>query len=179
MSKYVMGHASRARSAMIRYTLLIGLLLITVASMQVSLLSRFRIFSSSADLMLCTVVCLAFLGGRHTGAIAGIAGGFLIEAMGSSGLMLLPLFYLFLGYVVGHYSRAMEKRYTAYLMYLGIALVYRAAITVFYTCITYQNVNLPDILLRILLPEMLLSAIAGCAIYFPILLLLRRLNKGR
>ncbi len=162
---------------MIRYTLIIGLVLIIVASMQVSLFSRFRILSATADLMLCTVVCMSFLGGRHVGAITGIAGGFLVEAMGSTGIMLLPLFYLFLGYVVGHYSRAMEKRYTAYLMYLGIALLYRAMITVFYTCITYQNVNLVDILIRILLPEMLLSAIAGCVIYFPLMLLFRWLGR--
>lgn len=174
-----MGHASRTRSAVIRYTLSVGLVLIVIASMQVSLLSRFRLFSATADLMLGTVVCMAFLGGRHMGAIVGIAGGFLVEAMGSTGIMLLPLFYLLLGYVVGHYSRAMEKRYPSYLMYLGISLAYRAAITVFYTCITYQNVNLPHILLKILLPELLLTAVAGCVIYFPILLLVRWLNKGR
>ena len=179
MSKYIMGHRAKTRSVIIKYTVIVGLLLIVLASMQASLLSRFRIFGAVCDLMICAVVCMAFLGGRHMGAIVGIAGGFLVEALGSTGVMLLPLFYMLLGYIVGHYARAMQKKYTSYLLYLGLTLLYRAVITLFYTCITYQSINLPQIILRILLPEAILTAIAGCVIYFPMLLLFWGLEKIR
>ena len=157
---------------MIVYTVCISHLVLILSVMQVTVCSRFSIFGATPDLMICTVLCVAFFAGRYAGAITGIGAGFFIEAMGSVGISLLPLFYLFLGYVAGHYARASHpKRYTVYLFYLFFAIIYRMIITITYIGLTYESFHLLEILTKILLPEAADTAIAGSVLYFPIKLI--------
>ena len=166
--KLILGHRAQTKARIIRYTVLVGLVLILSAILQVSLFSRFRLFGAVPDLMIVAVLCIAFFCGRYAGAVTGIAAGFLIEAIGTSGISILPLCYFLCGYLVGHYARTVQKSYPPYLIYLGCILLIRATVTVLYACMTYQNVNLPLILVRSVLPEALVTAIAGCALYFPL-----------
>ena len=177
--KYILGHRARTRSRAIRFTVMIGLLLITLAILQVSIFSRFRVLKAVPDLMICTVLCLAFFCGRYTGAISGIAAGFLIEAIGSTGIVLLPVCYFLLGYIAGHFARAViPKRYSSYLVYLTVTLFCRAAITVLYSCLTHRDVHIPMILLQSVLPEMLVTAIVGLVLYFPMKLFCGLLDQN-
>ncbi|MBQ7347440.1 MAG: rod shape-determining protein MreD [Clostridia bacterium] len=178
MSKYILGHRAQTRTRSIRYTLLVAVLLILVAVLQVTLFSRFRLFGAVPDLMICTVLCLAFFCGKYVGAVSGIGAGFLIEAIGSQGITLLPICYMLLGYIMGHYARTVLPRsYPAYLPYLAVTLVFRAAITFLYACMNYANINLPQILLQSVLPELAVTAIAGCILYFPLMLFCGWLEK--
>jgi len=176
--KYILGHRAQRRSAAIRYTVTVGILLILAAVLQVSLLSRFRIFGAVPDLMIVTVLCIAFFNGRYMGAITGIAAGFLIESIGAEGIMILAICYLFFGYLVGHYAQAVRQNgFPYYLIFLGVALLYRAAITVFYACLNYNDVNLPQILVQSALPELFGTALAGVVLYFPIKCYCRLMEK--
>lgn len=178
MSKFILGHRAQTRSRSIRYTVLVSLLLILVAVLQVTLFSRYRLMGAVPDLTLCTVLCLSFFCGRYVGAVSGIGAGFLIEAIGAHGVTLLPVCYLFIGYLVGHYAKSGARRsYLSYLPYLGVTLVVRMALTVLYACINYQTIHLLEILLQSVLPELLVTAIAGCILYFPMLLFCGWLEK--
>ncbi len=165
--KYILGHRAKARSRVLRYFIFIGILLLFCSTLQVSVLSRYRLFGTVPDLMLCVVMCLSFLGGRQLGAICGIAAGVLVESMGSHGIVLLPLFYLFCGYLTGHYARATARGFSAFAFYFGISLPFRAALTVLYVCLGSPRVDLPALLLYTLLPEVLLTAVLGVALYYP------------
>ncbi|MBR3893514.1 MAG: rod shape-determining protein MreD [Clostridia bacterium] len=178
MSKMILGHRAQTRARSVRYTILVSLLLVFVAVLQVTFFSRFRLLGAVPDLMICTVLCLAFFCGRYVGGVSGIGAGFLIEAIGSHGISLLPLCYFLIGYLIGHYARGSVRRsYLSYLPYLATVLFFRMAITVFYACINYETVNLLQILLQSVLPELLVTAIAGCVIYFPMLLFCGMLEK--
>jgi rod shape-determining protein MreD len=165
----ILGYGALTRSKIILNTVTSGLLLIVCAALQVSFFGRFRFFGAVPDLMICTVLCISYFRGKYAGAITGIGAGFFIEALGSVGISLLPLFYLFLGYVAGHYARAIHpKRYAVYLFYLMFTVVFRMIITVTYIGITYESFHLLEIVTRILLPEAADTAVAGCILYFPI-----------
>ncbi|MBQ8309435.1 MAG: rod shape-determining protein MreD [Clostridia bacterium] len=174
----ILGYQAQARSKIVLNTVTIGALLILCSTLQVSLFGRFKIFGAVPDLMLCTVLCIAYFRGKYAGSITGIAAGVLIEAIGSQGISLLPVVYMVFGYVVGHYSRAIHpKRYTVYLIALACGLCLRAFVTVGYTCLTYELINLPQILLCAVLPEMSGTAIMGCALYYPVQLICKLLDK--
>ncbi len=177
--KLILGHRAQTKARVIRYTVLVGLVLMLSAILQVSLFSRFRVLGAVPDLMIVSVLCISFFCGRYAGAITGIAAGFLIDAIGTTGITILPLCYFLCGYLVGHYARAMQKGYTSYLLYLGCILPIRATVTVLYACMTYQNVNLPEILLRSVLPEVLVTAVAGLALYFPYKLFCNQLERKK
>ncbi len=181
--KYILGHRAQARARAVRYVILITLLLVFCSTLQVSVLSRFRLFGIVPDLMLCVVMCLSYFGGRQLGAICGIAAGVLVESMGSHGIVLLPLFYLFCGYLTGHYARVIIPRsFPAFLAYFGICLPFRGALTLLCACLQYQNIHLPALLLKTILPELLLTAVPACIIYYPMRLfygLLERKSNRR
>lgn len=167
--KYIMGRRAQTRTKVIRYTVWIGLLLTLLAVMQVSFFPRFPLFGGIPDLMIVAVLCLSYFSGRYMGAIAGIAAGFLIDAIGATGIVILPVCYLFLGYLAGHYTKVLgHSGYASYLVYLGVTLLYRAVITVLLACMSYSSVNLIKILIYAVLPELLYTAIVGCLLYFPL-----------
>lgn len=178
MPRRILGYQAQTRSRIIAYTLTFGLMLLIIASFQVSVLGRFPPFGAVPDLMIVTVLCVAYFCGRYAGAITGIAAGFIIEAIGSQGISLLPVVYMIGAYVAGHYARTVKpKRYTVYLFFLACALFVRAGVTVIYASFTYETVHLLKILLYSVLPEMGGTAIAGLILFFPVGLICRLLER--
>ena len=178
MLSHSRGSQAKGQSTRLRYVLLLSLLLLSIALLQVTLLSRYRLFDSVPDLMLCTVVCIGFFSGAQIGAICGIAGGFLIDALGSFGISILPVFYLLCGYVVGHYARAVyPKRITAYAIYAFFSIILREGASLTLAAATYDSVNLPKILLYSVLPESLLTLAMALLCYFPMKFILARIER--
>ena len=178
MPKYVLSQSARSRRLTWRYVALLGGLLLLISLLQISFFARFRLMGVTPDLMIVTVLCLAFFCGEHTGACVGLAAGFLIDSLGSTGIVLLPLFYLLLGYPAGHFAgRASARGFVGYLPYLAITLGYRALITLLYAAITYESLYFGPLLVHTLLPEALVTAIAGLGLYFPLRLFCSLLEK--
>lgn len=174
----ILGYRARERSRIILYTVTVGIMILVFSSLQVSLFARIRPFGAVPDLMLCLVLGIALFGGEYAGAIAGIAAGFVIEAIGSRGISLLPVAYMIYGYVVGYYAKH-TRGYLSYLFYLGIGLLLRAALTVAYTCMNYRIIDLPSILLYSVLPELLGTALVGCVMYVIVKPLCFLMDRGK
>ena len=173
----IMGFEAMARSRLVVFGISLALLLLLGAILQTSVFGRLTYVGAVPDLMICIVTCVAFFNGRYHGAITGIAAGALIETLASTGIVLLPLFYMLFGYIAGHYARAVQpKRFIPYLFYLMFALFLRAGLTVLYACLTYRNIHLLQILLHAVLPEMLATAIAGVCLYLPLMLFCRKIK---
>ena len=180
LSRQGVGYSSQSRAGMIVYTVGISLFILLIGVLQVTLFADLPILHATPDLTICAVLCIAFFLGRYAGAITGIGAGFLIEAMGSVGISLLPLFYMLMGYVMGYYARVIiPKRYTAYLIYLLCALCLRAAITTTYIGLTYSSFHLIGVIVKTVLPEAALTAIFGALLYFPAKLLCGYLSRKR
>lgn len=164
----ILGYRARERSRIVLNTVTVGMMVLLLSALQVSFFGRFRPFGAVPDLMLCLVLSIAFFRGEYAGAITGIAAGFVIEAIGSQGISLLPVAYMIFGYVVGHYADSVHtKGYVSYLFYLLMGMILRAAMTVAYVCMTYRIIHLPEVIVNSVLPELLVSGIAGCILYFP------------
>ncbi len=180
MAKYFMSRAAARRSDHLRAVLMIGLLTLTVTVLQVSFFGRIRILGVIPDLTTVTVVAIAFFCGKETGAVTGIAAGFLLEAMAGGTFVLLPLFYLLLCYPIGHYARAViPKRFTVYLMMLAIALTARAALTLLRASLSFAEFSVLSLLWNVVLPELLLTAVCGIALFVPLRFFCRRLERRR
>lgn len=173
----VLGFEAKARSRLVVFAVSLGLLLLLGAIVQTSVFGKLTYKGAIPDIMLCIVLCISYFNGRHHGAITGLAAGALIETIASTGIVLLPLFYMLFGYMAGHYARAVQpKRFTPYLFYLMFALFLRAGLTVLYACLTYQSIHLVQILIHAVLPEMLATAIAGVCLYIPIKLFCKKVK---
>jgi len=176
--KYILGQRAQTRRRSIRYIGIVTLLLVTLSVIQVSFFGRIRIWGAIPDVMIVAVMGIGFFTGQYTGAVSGIGAGFLIDALGSTGITLLPMCYLFEGYLVGFYARTTgSKGIFRYGVYLGVTLLYRAAITVLYACLWYRNLRLPVVLMDVVLPEAVGTAIVGILLYFPMRALCGCLEK--
>jgi hypothetical protein len=60
--------------------------------------------------MLCTVVIVAFLSNEKEASLFAFFGGIVIEAMGSTGISLLPLIYFITAYFLGSAARYNHKK---------------------------------------------------------------------
>jgi rod shape-determining protein MreD len=87
-------------SSAIRASLLVAL----VAIVQVSILAPISILGGTPDALLVTLVCLALLRGSVAGAIAGFAGGLLVDTATLGTLGITALLLTVAGYWAGRYS---------------------------------------------------------------------------
>ncbi len=167
--KYILGRISQNRARAARYIITEAILFLSLAILQTSVFGRVRIFGGIPDLCFAALLMISYFCGKEAGAVTGIAVGFLIEALGSVGISILPVLYLFCGYVCGYFTRAVyPKRFTAFLAVLGCGIVVRGVITLIYVCLTYSNINLVSILLKTILPDLLATALFGFILYHPV-----------
>ena len=176
--KYILGRHAQTRKQSVRYVAVISLLLLLLAVIQLSFFGRFRVFGAVPDLLIASVLCIGFFTGPYAGAVSGIGAGFLIDALGTSGISVMPLCYLLEGYLIGYYARKdMQRGFLQYLIFLAITLVYRAVITILYAWIAVGSQSFTTLLLKAVLPELFSTALAGIALYVPMRLLCGWLEK--
>jgi rod shape-determining protein MreD len=84
--------------------LLVGGLVFAAALLQVTLVASIDIAGGTADLLLLTLLPIAFLRGSVTGAVAGFGGGLLIDVLTLDTLGVTALLYALAGYWAGRYG---------------------------------------------------------------------------
>jgi rod shape-determining protein MreD len=84
--------------------LLLGALVFAAALLQVTLVASIDIAGGTADLLLLTLLPIAFLRGSVTGAVAGFGGGLLIDVLTLDTLGVTALLYALAGYWAGRYG---------------------------------------------------------------------------
>lgn len=130
------------------------LLTLFLALLQTAVFTRFRPFGAVPDLMLSLVVAIAMTEGEKWGACYGLAAAYLIEAIGSSGITLLPLLYMPLGYLCPLITRFYLKDSAPIrILYTLLAGVGRSVFTLLYLALTVTSFSFPHILWNIILPE--------------------------
>lgn len=167
--KYIFGRTSQNRVRALKFILTESFLFLTVIVLQTTLFARMRIFGVVPDLCFATLILVSYFCGKEVGAITGIAAGFAVDALGSVGISLLPVLYLFCGYVCGHFTRAIHpKRFLVYLTLLGAAIPTRMAITFINICINYSTIHLLELMVHTLLPEAAATLMGALALYYPV-----------
>ncbi len=167
--RFIFGRLSQNRARALKFILTETIMFLAVILLQTTLLARIRLFGAVPDLCFVTLILISYFCGKDVGAITGIAAGFALDALGSVGLSLLPVLYLFCGYLFGYFTRAIyPKRYLSYLIVLAAAIPVKMAITFVYICINYNTIHLLEIMGRVLLPEAAATALFATVLYFPV-----------
>jgi rod shape-determining protein MreD len=82
----------------------VGAVVFTAAILQASVFSDVTILNGTPDLLLVTLLCIALLRGSVTGAVAGFAGGLLIDTANLGTLGVSSLLLTLAGYWIGRYG---------------------------------------------------------------------------
>ncbi len=155
------------------------LLMMSVAAVQICIFPRFKFFGTVADAMLCTVVIVAFLSNEKEASLFAFFGGIVIEAMGSTGISLLPLIYFITAYFLGSAARYNHKKiFPSYLVFAVFGTIVRIVTTLAYTALVATRFNLLDVLKKSALPEALATLICAVVAYYPIGWICRKIRKN-
>ncbi len=132
------------------------------------------------DLILCAAIALSYYEGERAAAVFGMLSGWALEAVGSTGFCILPLFYMLAGCVCAMlFINILGKNIGAYLIYVaGFSLV-RAAISLIYIQFTTPDFAMGSAFLRVVLPEYGVTLLASPIIFLIMGLISRMLNSNR
>ena len=158
----------------LRYTLLFLFLVMT----ETVLLPRVVPDPVVPDLILCAVIAVGMAEDEKTAGICGVCAGFLIDAVGTVGLSLSPLYYMLCGYVTGVFARTLLNRnFPSYLVYMLAACLTRVGYTLLLIQFDQADCPLDLAFAEILAPEFLWTMLASPLLYLIVALPLAKRNR--
>lgn len=149
---------------------------------QSTVAARFGFLGTAPALLLALTCAAAYFDGEHTGEAVGLASGFLLDALGGSGISVLPLAYTLTGWFIGKmtvrfgHDRIVSPggRIVWWCVWLGAGVGIGMLITALCLFLTAGKVNIISAFLHIILPEALATYFSGFPLCFVYLLINRR-----
>lgn len=146
-----------------------GCWLFVLVVAETSFFSLFRPFGAVPDLVLPAVIAIGIYDRERMGAIAGLVGGYLADALGGVGLSLSPLVYMLCGcfFALLAYS-VLRRDFISWLVAVSVSLTVSGAASVIcaYASVTNAHFGVEDLFLRLLFPQFFSSVICGVGVYF-------------
>ncbi len=156
------------------------LLLIFFAMLQTTFFVRFAPFGTVPDLMIIFTLAVSMSEGEKWGAVWGLAAAYLIEALGTSGITLLPLLYMPAGLIfgiVGQYY--LSGTASVRVLFTIIASFARALFTLIYVFTTLKGFTIGAVLLNITIPEFCSTLIISPLVHLAVWGSLKHFHKSR
>lgn len=161
-----------------RKTLAWGGVLFLCAILQTSLFAPLMPFGAVPDLMLATTLAIAIFDSERAGAIAGIAAGVIIGALGSTGFNALPLVYMLCGYLCGIWSTmSLSANLPSWFVYILTGAAVRAAVTLISVSLSYTDYSLITVAVTVLLPDFIATLLFSPIVYFFVRRIARLFNR--
>lgn len=159
--------------------LLFSLLVFLSGILQSSFFPALSMIKASPDLVLIAVIGLSVYDGERSGAVAGIGGGLLVEALGGGApILFLPLFYMICGYAFGIVSRVfLNRNFISWLLYMFIGITLRCSLSLVHSMFTEIDINIYLIFTEILIPEYFITLICSLPMYFIVRAVSRPFHK--
>lgn len=124
--------------------------------LQLTFFTRFRPFDSTPDILIIAVAMISMYENERAGAIFGVAIGFVAEALGGTGLSLLPLVYMLIGWFGGIAASEYYKRSVLLFFIFDVgACTVRMFVTLIYVVCIWETADISVIFPNVLVPEML------------------------
>ncbi len=145
-----------------------GILGAFLAVLQTTLMPRLSVFYAVADIIIGAVCCIGIYKGENTAALFGLWAGLCVEALGSTDVSLLPLFYTLEGYVCGRigFNAKNNARFAAYLVTLPLLCLLRSAFSFIFHLLRYfESIDFKMLFLHTLLPEFIYTLIVCIPVF--------------
>ena len=137
-----------------------------LAVIQCSFFSQLSFLPATPDLILGLIVGIAMLDSQKAAAVTGVGAGFVIDAIGSSGLSLSPLFYLFVGALCGAFAKKMLPSFISWLVSLFVFSLFKSILTILNVLYISNDPPFIKMLTELLIPEIISTFIICIPIFF-------------
>ncbi len=147
--------------------ILFSLFIFFTAAFQTSFFGAAGFFPATPDMLLAAVMGLAMFDGERTGAACGIFAGVMANALGGSGTLFMPLFYMMTGFLTGIAIKTfLTRNFLSWLVYISAGILLRESVTFIYIAAAEKFYDVPLILLRAVMPEALMTLLFSIPVYF-------------
>lgn len=164
---------------LLRRSLVYSPLVFLVAIMQCSFFANLKILPAVPDLMLGVVVGVAMLDSQKSAAVVGIGAGFVLDAIGSSGLLLSPLSYMLIGALCGALAKKMLPSFLSWVVNLFIFAAANSVFTILNLMYLPGGFSFSESILSILLPEFACTLIICLPMYYVVKLCMIPIDRKR
>ena len=147
----------------VKRVLVYGLLLLILATAQCAFFARLELLGAVPNLVLCAVVAIALVDSIRAAAVAGIAGGFLLDALGGVGLSLSPLMFFLVAWLIGSLAAKMMTGMVSYCILLIPTAVFAGAVRL--VTLLWAGEPVLGALRHGVLPELICTAVLGLPLY--------------
>ncbi len=149
--------------------IMFGILSVITVVIQTTLAYRITFFGATADIILGTVASVGILRKENTAALFGLISGLMVDALGSVGISIMPIFYMFIGYFCGRMGDRIKKgaSFRGYAIFLPLLCLFRIAITLIsFTLKYFGQVNYIDLFVNTLVPEYIYTLFVCFVMFF-------------
>lgn len=150
-----------------------------LAVAECSFFAQLYFLPATPDLMLGFVIAVAMLDSQHSAAVCGIGAGFIIDAIGATGISFSPLFYMLCGAFCAILAKKMLQGFLSWVVELAIFSVVKGLYTLAAIYYSWTDAPFGAILLRTLLPEILCTFIICLPIFFIVKLCMIPIDSKR
>ncbi|MBR2387765.1 MAG: hypothetical protein IKB02_03245 [Clostridia bacterium] len=150
-----------------------------LAVAECSFFAQLYFLPATPDLMLGFVVAVAMLDSQHSAAICGIGAGFIIDAVGATGISFSPLFYMLCGAFCAVLAKKMLPSFLSWLVELAIFSVVKGLYTLAGLYYSWSGAPIGTVLLRTVLPEIICTFVICLPIFFIVKLCMIPIDSKR
>ena len=164
-SNLFIGHEG-GRQLFVRRALVFSPVIFLLAVAQCSFFAQLKILPAVPNLMIGVVVAIAMLDSQKSAVVCGISAGFVIDAIGASGLSFSPLFYMLCGALCGVFAKKMLPSFLSWAVNLTVFSVLSSLFTLINLVSRIDDVSLAEAFTGVLLPEMICTYVVCLPIFF-------------
>jgi len=150
-----------------------------LAVAECSFFAQLYFLPATPDLMLGFVVAVAMLDSQHSAAVCGIGAGFIIDAVGATGISFSPLFYMLCGAFCAVLAKKMLPSFLSWLVELAIFSVVKGLYTLAGLYYSWSGAPIGTVLLRTVLPEIICTFLICLPIFFIVKLCMIPIDSKR
>ena len=165
------------RSALIRRILFYTPTFFILGVLQCSFFTELSFISAVPNIVMGAVAAVALLDSQNASFVCALASGFMIDALGSSGISLSPIAFLVVALVASEISKKILPTFISYFVVIIPSVVLNAIFTIIKIFFATKELRFLSILKPILLPEFILTLIFSLPLFFIIRALARAVNK--
>ena len=165
------------RSAILRRILIYAPIFFLLGVAQCSFFTELFFISAVPNIVMGAIVTVALLDSQKTAAVCALASGFMIDALGSSGISLSPIAFFAVALAASEISKKMLPTFLSYLLVLIPSAIINSAFTVIKIFFETKELRFLSILKTILFPEFILTLIFSLPLFFIIRFFARMIDK--
>jgi len=153
------------KTSVLRRVLIYGVLFFLLSVLQCSFFSVLRPLNSIPHLALGALCGICLLDTKESAAICAIGSGFLVDALGSTGLSLSPLLFLIIALFCSAIGKKMLPNFLSWVVLLVMGSILGSLGTLIHVLQLTHTLSLVSLLRTVLLPEFFCTVLFSLPLY--------------